>query len=87
MYQSGALLYLSTTKRPDIAYAVSKVARFNQNPGVQHCIAIKRIIHYLAGTKKYGINFSPTNEKGVHGFIDADYGDDRKSSSGCIFLL
>jgi hypothetical protein len=91
-YQSavGALLYLSTTTRPDIAYAVSKVARFNQNPGVQHWIAVKRIIRYLAGTKEYGIHFSPTNEKGVHGFTDADYGGDsdgRKSTSGCIFLL
>ncbi len=53
----GALLYLSTTTRPDIAYAVSKVARFNQNPGKQHWIAVKRIIRYLAETKDYGILF------------------------------
>jgi hypothetical protein len=64
-YQSavGALLYLSTTTRLDIAYAVSKVARFNQNPGVQHWISVKRIICYLAGTKEYGIHFSPSSNK------------------------
>ena len=91
-YQSavGALLYLSTTTRPDISYAVSKVARFNQNPGPQHWIAVKRIIRYLAGTKDYGIIFSSKKEQGALGFTDADYGgdhDDRKSTSGCIFLL
>ncbi|XP_045036775.1 secreted RxLR effector protein 161-like [Daphnia magna] len=91
-YQSavGALLYFSTTTRTDIAYAVSKVARFNQNPGVQHWIAVKRIIRYLAETRDYGLIFSPIKEEGVHGFTDADYGgdpDDRKSTSGCIFLL
>jgi hypothetical protein len=85
----GALLYLSTTTRPDIAYSVSKVARFNQNPGVQHWVAVKRIIRYLVGTRDYGISFSPEKE-GVTGFVDADYGgdpDDRKSTSGCVFLL
>ncbi|XP_046640239.1 secreted RxLR effector protein 161-like [Daphnia pulicaria] len=91
-YQSavGALLYLSTTTRPDIAYAVSKIARFNQNPGPQLWIAVKRIFRYLAGTKDYGIIFSSTKEQGALGFTDDDYGgdhDDRKSTSGCIFLL
>jgi hypothetical protein len=91
-YQSavGALLYLLTTTRPDIAYAVSKVARFNQNPGPQHWIAVKRIIRYLAGTKEYGIIFSSTKEQGALGFTDTDYGgdhDDRKSTSECIFFL
>ena len=69
----GALLYLSTTTRPDIAYAVSRVARFNQNPGIQHWTAVKRIIRYLAGTRDFGIIFSPTKE-GARGFTDADYG-------------
>jgi hypothetical protein len=32
----GALLYISTTTRPDISYAVSQMAKFNQNPGIKH---------------------------------------------------
>lgn len=74
----------------DIAYAVRKVSTLNQNPGVQHWIAVKRIIRYLTGTRDYGIIFSPTKEEGAHGFTDADYGgdpDNRKLTSGCIFLL
>lgn len=85
----GALLYFSTTTRPGIAYAVSKVKQFSQNPGIQHWTAVKRIIRYLVGTRNYGIVFSPKKEGGVTGFTDADLIgdlDDRKSTSGCVFL-
>jgi hypothetical protein len=38
------LLYLLTNTRPDIAFAVSQVARFNHNPKKSHATAIKMII-------------------------------------------
>ena len=44
MYQTavGSLLYLSTKTRPDIAFAVGKVARFCADPTRQHWEAVKR---------------------------------------------
>ena len=54
--------------------------------------AVKRIFRYLAGTKKYGIFFSPNShdeEKGVSGYTDADHAgdfDDRTSTSGCVCI-
>jgi hypothetical protein len=85
----GALLYLSTTTRPDISYAVGQVAKFSQNHGIQHWKAVKRIIRYIAGTRTYGILYSQEKGEMVTGYTDADYGrdlDDRISTSGCEFL-
>ena len=51
----GHLLYLSTKTRPDIAYAVSDVARFSADPTEEHCIAVKHIMRYLNGTRDMGL--------------------------------
>jgi hypothetical protein len=37
----GSLLYLATTTRPDIAFAVGQVSQFCQNPGYGHWNAVK----------------------------------------------
>ena len=58
----GMLLYLATNTRPDIAFAVSQVARFSHYPKKSHATAVKTIIRYLSGTKSNGVIFKqPTN--------------------------
>lgn len=49
------LLYLSTRARPDIAYAVSNVTRFNADPRKEHWRAVKRIMRYLNGSQDMGL--------------------------------
>ena len=90
MYQSavGQLLYLSTRTRPDIAYAVGNVARFSSKPSQQHWIAVKRIMRYLNGTVNYGLVYE--GDSTIEGFSDADWAgdlDDRKSTSGYVFMM
>ena len=48
----GALMYLMTGTRPDIAYAVSIVSRTLENPTCKDAAKIKRIFCYLQGTKE-----------------------------------
>ena len=55
----GSLLWLALGTRPDICYAVTQVAKFNENPGPQHWEAVKRIFRYLACTLDYAIEYSP----------------------------
>ena len=91
MYQSavGNLLYLSGWTRPDIAFAVSNVARFWSNPTKEHWSAVKRILRYLKGTAHYGLMYF-TDNNALTGYSDADWaGDvnDRKSTSGYLFML
>ena len=46
MYQrkTGSLLYAVITTRPDITFVVSWLARFNQNPSVEHHEAADQVI-------------------------------------------
>ena len=86
----GCLLYLSITCRPDIAFGVSQVAKFSQNPGRAHWNAVKRIFSYLAGTEQYGICFGTQEPESLVGYTDADYAgdlDSRCSTSGFAFFV
>ena len=91
-YQSaiGSLLYLSTKTRPDIAFAVNKLARFCSKPTDVHWLAVKRIMRYLKGTSAHGLLYSRNNSSECVGFSDADWaGDvnDRKSTTGYTFQI
>ena len=90
LYQSvvGSLMYLATCTRPDIAYAVGMLARFSSKPNQSHWTAAKRVLRYLRGTVNFGILYR--GESGVLGYSDADWAgdaDDRKSTSGYMFLI
>ena len=93
LYQSavGSLLYLATRSRPDIAYAVSSVARFCSKPTRSHWTAVKRIFRYLKGTTSLGLLYTKrANQDGLVGYSDADWaGDcnDYKSTSGYLFQI
>ncbi|SGY96283.1 BQ5605_C036g11556 [Microbotryum silenes-dioicae] len=88
----GKLLYLSGTTRPDIAFAVSKAARFCNDFTAEHWEALKHILRYLVGTRNFGIryqkSFQPMSAI-LEGFVDADHGADpvtRQSVSGYVFM-
>lgn len=85
----GSLMYAMLCTRPDICYAVGLVSRFQSNPGKAHWKAVKRILRYLRGTADYQLCYQGSK---VHlvGYTDADWAgdaDERKSTSGYVFLL
>jgi hypothetical protein len=87
----GSLRYLVNT-RPDIAYAVRIVSRFMEDPRGSHWSAVKHILRYIAGTVNYGCTYRKqgTTESNLTGFSDSDLAgdvDDRKSTSGSVFML
>ena len=89
----GALNYLAVCTRPDIAYAVSSVSRFLNNPGPAHWTAVKHIFRYLKRTQDHGLKFSkPTSGDIILGpnYSDSDWAGDletRRSTTGYIFHL
>jgi len=54
----GSLLCLSTTKRPDIAFAVGVLLRFMSCPEKDHMRAAKGVLRYLRGTTRLGVVYS-----------------------------
>ena len=46
----GALMYLANYTRPDIAFSINLLARYNSTPTKRHWNGIKHILRYLCGT-------------------------------------
>lgn len=84
----GSLMYASVGTRPDIAFAVSTLSQFLDNPGPVHWEAVKRIFRYLVGTKDWGLTLGGGKE-GLEGFTDADGAsqEHRRAISGYAFIM
>ena len=75
--------------RPDICFVVGMVSIYQSNLGQTHWKAVKRILQYLKGTADYSLCYQG-NDLHLVGYTDADWGgdlDERKSTSGYVFLL
>ena len=92
----GELQFLTNSTRPDIAYAINKLAAYTTNLNLQHVGALKQLIRYLKGTKNLGTIYSATSQNELqkgnnlfHGYADAAYAnmDDYKSVSGYVFIV
>ena len=87
-YQSmlGSVMYLMTGTRPDIAFAVGVLSRFSHNPSNSHMKAMKRLLHYIKGTKDWKLRVGGASSE-LAVYADADYAgckDDFKSTSGYV---
>lgn len=69
----GALNYLLSMSRPDLAYAVHQCARFGNDPKLSHEAAVKRICRYLKGTQNEGLLLKPDMSKSFECYVDADW--------------
>ena len=86
----GALIYLSTKTRPDIAFAVNYLSRYMQNYSFGHWQLAKYVLRYLLSTVEHGIIYEGGSKLRLIGYSDSDYAndrDERKSVTGYVFLL
>ncbi|CAJ2672444.1 unnamed protein product [Trifolium pratense] len=85
----GCLMYLAAT-RPDLMYVLSLISRFMNCPTELHMHAVKRVLRYLNGTINLGIMYKRGGNEKLEAYTDSDYAgdlDDRKSTSGYVFML
>jgi hypothetical protein len=87
----GSLFFAAIFTRPDIAFAVGYLARFNSNPGPAHWVAVKHLFRYLKGTLDYKLVYTPDLlQQPFVCYSDADYGGDKdngKSTGGYVIKV
>ena len=84
----GALMFLMTGTRPDLAYSVGYLSRVLDKPTTDDVIRVKRVFRYLAGTVTRGIVYKPDYSPGtLECYSDADFGGcttTGRSTSGVV---
>ncbi|KAM1106675.1 hypothetical protein ACFX2B_003487 [Malus domestica] len=86
----GSLMYATICTRPDIAFIVGMLGRFQANPGEAHWISTKNVLRYLQRTKNFMLVFGKGESLELEGYIYSDLTgdvDDRKSTGCYIFML
>lgn len=85
----GGLMYLMTATRPDLAFTLSRLSKFNANPTTKHMEAAKHTLRYLKYTNDLGLIYGGRDTE-LYGYTDSDFAadvDNRRSTSGYAFLL
>ena len=79
----GSLIFISNATRPDIAYAVSHLARAMHAPLESDLIAAKRVLRYLKGTRNYALNYNNKDQDLII-YSDSSWAEEpgRKSVGG-----
>jgi hypothetical protein len=84
----GRLQYLSTTTRPDIAFAVGFATRHRQAPTVAEWRAVERIYRYLRGSTGLGLLFpAGAGTALLEAYSDAAHADDKETCRSTLGLV
>eukprot|EP00924_Labyrinthula_sp_SR-Ha-C_P014697 snap_masked-scaffold_85-processed-gene-0.28-mRNA-1 protein AED:0.17 eAED:0.22 QI:0/-1/0/1/-1/1/1/0/124 len=65
LFQSiiGTLSCVSDVCRPDLSFAVNRLAVFGSEPGIEHVRYAKKIVKFTYQTKEYGLRFMKNKKK------------------------
>ena len=69
----GMMMFLASSTRPDILFAVHQCAKFNSCPKRIHEEAVKRIGRYLKRTADKGTILTPNGTNKLDCYVDADF--------------
>jgi hypothetical protein len=86
----GSLNYLAVATRPDIAYAVGRLAAFLDCYRDTHWAAAQRVLRYIKGTRFFSLTLGGSSPPSLVGYSDSDYAnclDTSRSISGYCYSL
>ena len=82
----GSLLYLSGATRPDIAYAVNRLARKQLSPTEEDWEDVKRVFRYLKGSIDLGLIYKGASNK-MEAITDSSFQDCEESGTTGGYLI
>ncbi len=82
----GALMYLTTSTRPDISYSTHKLAQAMSKPTPELMLEVDHVLAYLDRHKSVGITYDHGRDPKFHGFADASW-ETRWSTNGWIIMF
>jgi hypothetical protein len=86
----GSLQYVLVCTRPDLAFVIGILGRYQSNLGIEHWRMIKKALRYVQGTKGLMLTYRRYDSLHLEGHSDSDFVgdvDDRKSTSEYVFTL
>ena len=87
----GSLMYAQVCTRPDLAFAVGIMSRFQSNPSHQHWVAGKKVLRYLQGTKSHMLVYRQVEDLKLVGYSDSDFAGNfptsKKSTCGYVYMM
>ena len=86
----GAIMYLYQATRPDLAYAISTLSRYNKSYTNTHWRQVKRVLRYLKGTRDLTLTYKHSSVLDIKGYADASWASDKedsKSITGYVFTI
>ncbi|XP_042757588.1 secreted RxLR effector protein 161-like [Lactuca sativa] len=88
---TGSIMYAMNYTRPDLAYAMSMVSKFQQNPWENHWRVVKNFLMYLRRTKDLFLVYGGVEDRlSVKCYTDASFTTDRDdcmSQSGYVLII
>ena len=75
----ASTIYIVKWTRADCQYALSKLGKFQRNPGKVHIQGLKRFVRYLKGTAHYKLAYDfsgPPPRSGIYAYFDSAHNDD-----------
>ena len=63
----GSLQYAQVCTRPDLAFVTGILGRYQSNPGIEHWKLVKKVLHYLQGTKGLMLTYRRSDSLHIDG--------------------
>jgi hypothetical protein len=85
-----SLMYAQVCTRPNLAFVIGMLGRYQKNLGIDHWNGIKKALRYIQGTKGLMLIYERLDSLEIVAYSDSDFTgclDTNRSASGYVFKL